>query len=487
MARDRESTPSAQQPLRPAQERERAAPGKVTLTQRLAPVGGAPVQRKAALGDSAPRPPVKSAWAWTNDPWMDTAHRGTQPPGLGTAPVQAKRAAGTGPVVQREGEGTVSRGGGEHVVVRGDTLWDIAQATYGHGRYWTRIRDANRGRVFRGGHLIHPGVTLTLPAIEVPILDTMRRNEDDPEALRDFAGSISDADYQAFLGALDAEEREANAQFLQLVEMMRSSGMTMQELADEQRTFLEGEAARRGESIGTYIHGQIATHGYGGGSATWWPSLTPDEQADWEERFRRVQEAVRGAATDDVRQIIEQAEAAGGGFVWAPEDCERNGAFGFTRIDHRLYVGRRWVEAAEADPTSVFANIAHEMGGHNEYGEPLHGFAIMEQVVADLPEDERDEALSGGNSLFSTYGYMETEIFAELREHTYDRDDNPTDHPSDDVGHQLERIRDAFAPRVAEALVRGLWRRVQLDDRVPEPSKELFRTNAEAIFGITLT
>jgi hypothetical protein len=66
------------------------------------------------------------------------------------------------------GNPTARRGGQNHIVVRGDTLWRIAERTYGHGRYWTEIRDANPERVFRGGDLILVGAELILPMVEVP-------------------------------------------------------------------------------------------------------------------------------------------------------------------------------------------------------------------------------------------------------------------------------------------------------------------------------
>jgi hypothetical protein len=59
------------------------------------------------------------------------------------------------------------RGGAEYEVVRGDTLWAIAERTYGHGRYWRQIYEANRDRVREGGNLIFPGTRLDLPAVNI--------------------------------------------------------------------------------------------------------------------------------------------------------------------------------------------------------------------------------------------------------------------------------------------------------------------------------
>ena len=61
------------------------------------------------------------------------------------------------------------RGGGVWTVVRGDTLWRIARRTYGSGRYWRNIADANPDRVFRGGDLILVGAELALPVVDIPV------------------------------------------------------------------------------------------------------------------------------------------------------------------------------------------------------------------------------------------------------------------------------------------------------------------------------
>jgi hypothetical protein len=442
------------------------------------------------------------------DPAMDAAHRGTAAPAPGSQETESLPAA----VAQRDAaEGaparddtTVVRGGGNHIVVRGETLWSIAERTYGHGRYWLQIRNANHARVFGGSHLIHPGVELVLPVIEVSALETMRNFARNPEALRDVAVSIPEADHGAFLAGLSADEQEANARMLQLVELMRSTGMTLEEMQAEQRRFIEGEAARLGLSAGEYVRQQIASRGYGGGTATWWPSLTRTEQNAWTARFRAVVARLRSEAPADVQRIIRMAESHGGGFRWDPEQTEILGAFAYTRDDWSLHCGQRFVEAAEADLARVYPNVLHEMGGHNVYGEAL-GFPIMEGAVAGLPAAEQTIAHAGGNSMYSAYSYMESEVFAELYEWSYDNPENATDHPfavdpngrdtttrpdgtrqPPDIPRQLQRIREAFAPRIAEGLVRGLWRRVAMDATIRPRAKELFRRAVTDVFGITL-
>ncbi|WP_428262993.1 eCIS core domain-containing protein [Haliangium sp.] len=73
---------------------EFVASGKVTRTSRLALSATQVVQPKAVVaGANTPRPKVKTASEWTNDPWMDAAHRGAVSPELlRAAPVQTKGA-----------------------------------------------------------------------------------------------------------------------------------------------------------------------------------------------------------------------------------------------------------------------------------------------------------------------------------------------------------------------------------------------------------
>jgi len=53
-----------------------------------------------------------------------------------------------------------------HKVVKGDTLWSIAQKYYGSGFEWTKIQNANAGKIGKlpnGNSLITPGQVLTIP------------------------------------------------------------------------------------------------------------------------------------------------------------------------------------------------------------------------------------------------------------------------------------------------------------------------------------
>jgi LysM repeat protein len=57
------------------------------------------------------------------------------------------------------------KGGGTYEVVSGDTLWAIAERTYGHGKYWREIHKANPGKARDGGNAIFPGQVFDLPEL----------------------------------------------------------------------------------------------------------------------------------------------------------------------------------------------------------------------------------------------------------------------------------------------------------------------------------
>ncbi len=59
------------------------------------------------------------------------------------------------------------RGGTTYTVQPGDTLWDIAERTYGSGYYWTEIERTNAAATTSKGNFIIAGVPLKLPAIDV--------------------------------------------------------------------------------------------------------------------------------------------------------------------------------------------------------------------------------------------------------------------------------------------------------------------------------
>jgi hypothetical protein len=314
-------------------------------------------------------------------------------------------------------------------------------------------------------------------------LEALKSLESDPAKLRDVVVAIPAKQYERFYDNLSSEDRSANLRFLQDIEIMRRSGKTLEQLGAAQRTHLEAQAAAAGVSVGEHIRGEAAARGYGGNTATWWPSLTPAEKADWTTRFDTVVTRIRTTAPEEVRKIIQSAETAGGGIRFEPELIEELGAYA---VNHGtvLGVGKSWLLAAEDNPENVLENIVHELGGHHEFGATA-SWDIMKRTLGSIPPGERTIAESGDRNPYTAYGYMETEIYAELRELPYRREGSQGDDPVQDVRRQLMKLKAAFAPNVAEPIVRGFRRRIQIDRLISDEARSLFDAAANEVFGIT--
>jgi len=229
---------------------------------------------------------------------------------------------------------------------------------------------------------------------------------------------------------------------------------------------------------GAEISSTVSSTGYGGSRATW-PDLSGDVQAEWRRRaavaIANVIESVRGT---DLEPIL-----ARGRLVFNPEESERLHAYAYVVGANQLYFGRSWIEDAEGDPRSVWQSIAHELGGHEEFG-ATWSWEIMRATLAGLTPAERREAVSGVNSVYSAYGYLETELYAELRELPYRIPASGGDRPDVDVPRQLRRIRDAFGLDVGRQIVLRLYYRVLGDPRIGDSARILLYNAVQSVFGM---
>ncbi len=314
-------------------------------------------------------------------------------------------------------------------------------------------------------------------------LEVLKTLKATPAKFKDIVAKIPAKQYERFYDNLSSEDRAANLRFLQDIEMIRSSGMTFDEMSAEQRRHLEAEATAASVSVGTYIGGETASRGYGGAPAVWWPSLSPAAKTAWVNRFTAAVADIKSNAPKEVKAVIDSAEAAGGGIIWDPEQTEENTAYAIN-YGTKLGVGKSWLQTAELDPANVYDNIMHELGGHREFGTTA-SWDIMQQTLTSLPAAEQAIVSAGVKSPYTAYGYMETELYAELREYPYRTPDSGGDDPEVDVSNQLKKIKDAFAPTVAEAIIRGFRRRIQADAQVGASSRRLYDRAVKDVFGIS--
>lgn len=168
----------------------------------------------------------------------------------------------------------------------------------------------------------------------------------------------------------------------------------------------------------------------------------------------------------DVAASLAFLTARGGAIVWAPDRLEGTGWLAL-QTTRNLWVGEEWLTAAIAEPSSVHANLQHEVGGHLFYGHSL-ACRIVEAALVDDDDVDRWK-------LFHTLAYPESEIYAELKELPHYGKGSLGDEPAADIADQVAQIRAGFPAAVAEALLDSMDARFAVDATLTSDALELFR------------
>ncbi len=204
-----------------------------------------------------------------------------------------------------------------------------------------------------------------------------------------------------------------------------------------------GYLRSKSEGAGATIKKTTDTTGYGGTPSTF-NDLPEDTQASWRRRAAAAVAKVRKSVVGtDLEDIVKRC-----GFRFEPVEIERLNAYAYVSGKDTLFFGMSWIRDAEADPRYVWQSVSHELGGHEDFGETW-SWEIMKASVANLTPAEKRVAFQSANSLFSAYGYLETEIYAELRELPYRVAGSSGDRPDDttaktgDVHDQLAELLEA--------------------------------------------
>ncbi len=120
-----------------------------SVTPDAKPAEGA---EAAASTTTAEKPAAETPAAQTTT----TEQPAAETPAADTSATTTQPAAET-PVAASDATPTVEK----HVVVRGDTLWDLAKSVYGDGELWSRIAQASGNPV---PEKLEIGTELTIPA-----------------------------------------------------------------------------------------------------------------------------------------------------------------------------------------------------------------------------------------------------------------------------------------------------------------------------------
>jgi hypothetical protein len=381
---------------------------------------------------------------------------------------------------------TFTLGGKKRAAKKGDTWDSLSSFTYGNSGFSKQIKAANPQITS-----LDEGQIVQLPQIEVPFTD-FPAHKFEIEVYRDIlAHNAKPEDLEAYYLTFSEANREKLRDTFHWAYFKSTAGMNETEIVDAQTQYLQAQAAEKGQTSGQYIKTITQTQGYGsslvGKEDPYGNGIGQVLLDAWVER--EIPKAPKEVQTE-----IARAKAKGAGnFIYDFEGTQKARALAYTHDDFNLYLGDEWLTMALEKPASVYGNIMHEITGHNDYGKPL-GDDLMEKVVEQMPDSEQAVAKSSGNPISSAYGYPETELFAELREHqfahnqTRKQNDLPFEEApmAGDVYKNLVKIQQLYEPRIAAAMVKTIWLKVKHDKIITPATKDKFRNDVETVFGMKL-
>jgi hypothetical protein len=163
----------------------------------------------------------------------------------------------------------------------------------------------------------------------------------------------------------------------------------------------------------------------------------------------------------------------------------------------RCVIGEGFMQAVTANPAYMLPVVVHELWGHNEYGpygQPGTelGLEVYDQAAALMPGYTQPAAGSAPRRAeIDAYAYQETEIYSLMRQLEYyvpnaaaDRAalDNINFDPAAAISARIGLIKQQYEPRVARALVHGLYQRYRADPRLVPAAITAFTNGVRANF-----
>jgi len=170
-------------------------------------------------------------------------------------------------------------------------------------------------------------------------------------------------------------------------------------------------------------------------------------------------------------------------------------AFGSTVAGRRVaVVGQPFVDVMAVNPAYAMSVIVHELFGHPEYGPYTaagteYGLTLYDQAAALMPGYTQPTG-AARTSETDAYAYQETEIYSLLRSLPYHTNLAPADaalqpgyvDPEPTVLARIRIITQQWEPRIAKALVRGLYQRFRIDPRLTPAALAAFERGVRANF-----
>jgi hypothetical protein len=156
-------------------------------------------------------------------------------------------------------------------------------------------------------------------------------------------------------------------------------------------------------------------------------------------------------------------------------------------------VGRPLVEMVDKNPAYAMSTVVHELKGHPEYGPygtpgAEYGLTLYDRAAAMMPGYTRPTG-AGRTSEIDAFAYQETEIYSALRSFPYHTPLAPADaalpnvDPEAKLRDNIGIVKRQWEPKVAKALLRGLYQRLKLDPRITAAALAAFERSVRAVFS----
>lgn len=155
--------------------------------------------------------------------------------------------------------------------------------------------------------------------------------------------------------------------------------------------------------------------------------------------------------------------------------------------------GFAFVEAAEANPAYVMSVVVHEIFGHPEYGKygTEYHLNLFDKAQAKIPGYTKPATGTKERTAeIDAYAYQETEIYSLLRSLPYHTPLAAADKgkglvsidPASTVAARLGIMKRQWEPKLAVAIVRGLYQRLLQDPRITASAINAFRAGVKTNF-----
>ena len=160
--------------------------------------------------------------------------------------------------------------------------------------------------------------------------------------------------------------------------------------------------------------------------------------------------------------------------VWAPNSIDSNapGALGQGGGPGKAEVGFEFVKIVNVNPAYAMSTIVHELLGHPEHDPPSnvnYSLALWQLAGPQIPGYVQDPTAEA-----TSYNYHESEIYSLARELPYWTQVSAKHKKWEDLNYdprsgmesQLDDILGEWEPKLAAAIVHGLYKRMEMDPRI---------------------